>query len=185
MSVTSMELPGAGTTALRMKWTPYLVGAGIGVLSWVAFGIAKDPIGVTTAFGRIAGEFAIPILGAEAVANNSYWKQSPFAFDYGVVFLGGLMLGAFVSAIMSGTFRIETVPEVWKHHMGASVAKRFFYAFLGGALTMFGARLAGGCTSGHGISGGLQLAVSSWVFLAVMFATGLVVANITFFKPAQ
>ena len=49
---------------------------------------------------------------------------------------------------------------------------------------MYGARLAGGCTSGHGISGGLQLAVSSWVFLAVMFATGLLASALFFRKRA-
>jgi uncharacterized membrane protein YedE/YeeE len=41
---------------------------------------------------------------------------------------------------------------------------------------LFGARLADGCTSGHGISGSLQLAVSSWVFTAVFFATATVTA---------
>jgi uncharacterized membrane protein YedE/YeeE len=41
---------------------------------------------------------------------------------------------------------------------------------------MFGARLAGGCTSGHGISGSLQLAVSSWSFFVAMFVSGLLTA---------
>ena len=164
----------------RINWTPYLVGIGIGVLSWIAFGIAKDPLGVTTAYSRVAAEAAIPLLGAETVATNSYWKSMPFSFDYGVIFLVGLMIGAFVSAITSGTFKIETVPEVWKQEMGASVWKRFVGAFLGGVIIMYGARMAGGCTSGHGISGGLQLAVSSWLFMAVLFAVGILVAKLTF-----
>ena len=166
--------------ASKINGTPYLVGIGLGVLSWVAFGFARDPIGVTTAYSRIAGEVAIPLLGAETIATNSYWKSMPFAFDYGVLFLIGLMIGAFVSAITSGTFKIETVPEVWRQEMGASVSKRFLAAFLGGAFAMYGARLAGGCTRGHGISGGLQLAVSSWLFLAVLFAVGILVAKLTF-----
>ncbi|HAI10768.1 MAG TPA: hypothetical protein DCM28_03630, partial [Phycisphaerales bacterium] len=37
-------------------------------------------------------------------------------------------------------------------------------------------RMAGGCTSGHGISGGLQLAVSSWAFFFAMFGSGVVTA---------
>ena len=37
-----------------------------------------------------------------------------------------------------------------------------------------------GCTSGNGISGGLQLALSGWVFLAVMFITGTITAFILF-----
>ncbi len=180
MTSTGVVPKGAGRVASRMDWTPYLAGAGIGVLSWVAFGVAKDPIGVTTAFGRLAGEAAIPLLGAQTVASNTYWKLAPFAFDYGVLFLVGLMVGAFLSALLTGTFKIELVPEVWKQEIGGSVWKRFAYAFFGGVIAMYGARLAGGCTSGHGISGGLQLAVSSWLFLAVMFATGLIASAVLF-----
>ena len=60
-----------------------------------------------------------------------------------------------------------------------------FAAFVGGAIIMYGARMAGGCTSGHGISGSLQLAVSSWVFFLTMFAAGVVTALILFRKPAK
>ncbi len=165
-----------------IDWSPYLVGAGIGALSWIAFGVFGDPLGVTTAFSRIASLFAVPLIGAEAVAQNSYWKSMPLSWDYGVWFLVGIPVGAFLSAILSGTWRIELVPRVWADRFGPSVAKRFAAAFLGGVIIMYGARLAGGCTSGHGISGGLQLALSSWVFLAVMFATGLAASAIMFRK---
>lgn len=166
----------------RFNWSPYLVGAGIGVLSWVAFAVFGDPLGVTTAYSRVASLFALPFMGSDAVAANSYWKSMPLKWDYGVWFLVGIPFGALASAIISGTWRLELVPEVWKERFGPSVAKRFLAAFLGGIVIMYGARLAGGCTSGHGISGGLQLAVSSWLFLAVMFATGLVVSRIMFRK---
>jgi uncharacterized membrane protein YedE/YeeE len=58
-------------------------------------------------------------------------------------------------------------------------------AFLGGVIIMYGARMAGGCTSGHGISGSLQLAVSSWVFFLTMFAFGIGTALILFRKPVK
>ncbi|WP_315705949.1 MULTISPECIES: YeeE/YedE thiosulfate transporter family protein [unclassified Bradyrhizobium] len=164
------------------RWSPYLVGAGIGVLSWVAFAVFGDPLGVTTAYSRVASLFALPVLGPDAVAANSYWKAMPLKWDYGVWFLVGIPLGAFLAAIVSGTWRLELVPEVWKERFGPSVFKRFVAAFFGGIVIMYGARLAGGCTSGHGISGGLQLAVSSWLFLAVMFATGLLVSRLMFRK---
>ena len=45
---------------------------------------------------------------------------------------------------------------------------------------MFGARLAQGCTSGHGISGSLQLAVSSWAFVAVFFLVSIATAFVIF-----
>ncbi len=166
--------------AHRVDWSPYLVGAGIGVLSWIAFGVVKDPLGVTTAYSRVASLFAKPLVGAEAVAANSYWKAMPLAMDYGVWFLIGIPIGAFIAAVLSGTFKLELVPDVWRERFGGSVPGRFIAAFIGGIVIMYGARLAGGCTSGHGISGGLQLAVSSWVFLAVMFATGLAVSAVLF-----
>lgn len=156
-----------------IDWSPYLAGVGIGVLSWVAFAVAREPLGVTTAYARVASLFAVPMLGADAVANNTYWKAMPLSLDYGVVFLGALMIGSFASALLSGSFRIELIPGNWRRQFGDSVAKRLVAAFLGGVILMYGARMAGGCTSGHAISGGLQLALSSWIFLIVMFLSGL------------
>jgi uncharacterized membrane protein YedE/YeeE len=56
------------------------------------------------------------------------------------------------------------------------VPKRLAASFLGGILIMYGARLADGCTSGHGISGSLQLALSSWTFFLVLFVAGIATA---------
>ena len=49
-------------------------------------------------------------------------------------------------------------------------------AFIAGFMMLFGARLADGCTSGHGLSGTAQLAVGSMVAVAAMFAGGIVTA---------
>lgn len=160
----------------------YLVGAGIGVLSWVVFSVVNAPIGITTALSEVSGAAAVPLIGAEAVATNPYWAKIVPAWDYGTLFLGGTFLGALISALLSGTFKWELVPITWNERFGGKIAPRFTAAFLGGTLAMFGARLAGGCTSGHGISGSLQLAVSSWVFFLVMFVSGVVTAKVLFSK---
>jgi hypothetical protein len=170
--------------AARINWGPYLVGAGIGVLSWAVFVIVANPIGMTTSMSAIASGVASPIVGADVVAQNSYWKSTPMKLDYGTLFLVGTFLGALVSALASRTFRIETIPAVWREQFGSSVTKRMIAAFIGGALAMYGARMAGGCTSGNGISQGLQLAVVGWTFLAVMFASGLATTFIMF-RPAR
>src|SRR5690606_36514412 len=104
------------------------------------------------------------------------------AWDYGTLFLVGTFLGALLSALVARTLAWEKVPSVWKEHLGSSTGKRFAVAFLGGVLVMYGARMAGGCTSGHGISGTLQLAASSWVFFIVMFVSGVLTAKFTFKK---
>ena len=67
---------------------------------------------------------------------------------------------------------IETV-----HARETTRARRDVDAFAGGFLILFGARLAGGCTSGHVLSGVSQLAISGMVFAAGVFASGIVVAR--------
>ena len=57
---------------------------------------------------------------------------------------------------------------------------RGFTALVGGALMAFGARMAGGCTSGHGISGTLQLAVSSWISVICFFLGGIAAAMLIY-----
>jgi uncharacterized protein len=57
---------------------------------------------------------------------------------------------------------------------------RWAAAFIGGVLMGFGARWARGCTSGHGISGTLQLAVSSWITTIALFVSGIITAMILF-----
>jgi len=166
-------------------WSPYSVGAAIGVLSWIVFAVVNQPLGVSTALSAAAGECAKPILGAEAVVQNAYWSKFPFNWDYGVLFLLGILLGSALSVYTSRTFRFEKVPAPWQERFGPSVWKRMVAALLGGAVLMYGARMAGGCTSGHGISGSLQLAVSSWLFVVVMFVTGIGAAWVLFRKRAS
>jgi len=72
------------------------------------------------------------------------------------------------------------VPPGWRERFGPSVGKRYAAAFVGGMIIMYGARMAGGCTSGNGISQGLELAVVGWTFLAAMFATGVITAQFLF-----
>jgi uncharacterized membrane protein YedE/YeeE len=43
-------------------------------------------------------------------------------------------------------------------------------------IAMFGARLADGCPSGHGLSGLMQLSVSGFLALAFFFGIGALVA---------
>lgn len=183
MSTVTFGHAGTAARPQAVNWGPYLAGAGIGVLSWVVFVVVANPIGITTSISSIAGGIAAPVIGANVVASNSYWKSHVMKLDYGTLFLIGTFLGALASALVSRTFRIESVPSVWLERFGASQSKRFIAAFIGGALAMYGARLAGGCTSGNGISQGLQLAVVGWTFLAVMFASGLLTAWLLFRSP--
>ncbi len=160
----------------------YIVGIGIGILSWIVFVVVNAPLGITTALSEASGAVAIPLLGAQAVEANPYWAKTVPAWDYGTLFLVGTFLGALLSSKLEKTFKWELVPLTWSEKFGPKIAPRFIGAFIGGIIAMYGARLAGGCTSGHGISGSLQLAVSSWTFFLVMFVSGATTAKILFRK---
>ena len=164
--------------AQRGRWNAYWVGAGIGVLSWVAFAVVNQPLGISTALSAASSVCALPVMGVEGVAQNAYWAKTPFKWDGGMLFLVGTFLGSFLSAWTSRTWRWEIVPSTWAGRFGNSVGKRLAAAFFGGAIIMYGARLAGGCPSRNGISGSLQLALSGWIFFACIFASGMLTAQV-------
>ena len=178
---------GTSSPVCRQRWfcckNPWFAGVSIGLLSWFASALVNQPLGVSTALSSVSGEVAAPILGRNVFLTDAYWIKFPFSLDYGVLFLVGIFLGGLVNAITSHTFRWEKVPRVWREHFGRSVGARMAVAFIGGVLVLFGARMAGGCTSGHGLSGGLQLALSSWIFLVTMFVVGVLFATLLFRRP--
>ena len=180
MTLAAADTQFGVTGKTRIDWTPYLMGVGIGVLSWAVFVIANDPLGITTALSAVAGYAAMPFTGAAAVWHNSYWAQDVPGLSYGSLFLLGVILGGFAASAAGRQFRFEIVPAAWRRRFGPSPTRRLVAAFLGGAVMMFGARLADGCASGHGISGTLQLALSSWVFTVLMFGTAILFGSRVF-----
>jgi uncharacterized membrane protein YedE/YeeE len=90
------------------------------------------------------------------------------------------LFGALISALLSGDFALQMVPHRWAQAFGPDPWTRLAAALAGGVLLGFGARWAGGCTSGHGISGTLQLALSSWVAAICFFLGGIAAAYLLF-----
>jgi hypothetical protein len=171
----------------KPRWSPYAVGIGIGLLSWCTFYFMSKALGTSTSFVGAAGA-GLCAVAPEHCAQNAYLVKEYGAkgggfkpiFDWQMALDLALVAGAFLAAWFGRTLKVERVPTLWAERFGPSVAKRYAAAFVGGSILIFGARMAGGCTSGHGISGGLQLAVSSWVFFLSMFASGVVAAAVLF-----
>ncbi|MBD3220899.1 YeeE/YedE family protein [bacterium] len=161
------------------RWSPYLVGLGIGVLSWLTFLISDHPLGVSTAFARSAGMVERGVRGPE-VAKKPYYQEHPPTIDWEWLLVVGLFLGALVAAWLSGTVRWVWVPDMWAERFGAGAGGRLAVALVGGICVGFGARWGRGCTSGHGISGVLQLVLGSWLAAFCFFAGGVVVAFILY-----
>lgn len=161
------------------RWSPYAVGFGIGLLSWVTFLLSDKPIGCSTAFSRTSGMIERLFRGARAEAKAYYKKFTP-SVDWEWMLVLGVFIGAFLSAKLSGEFQGQWVPTKWAATFGDTPFTRWIVALIGGTIMGIGARWAGGCTSGHGISGTLQLAVSSWLAVICFFIGGIATAMLMY-----
>jgi uncharacterized protein len=125
-------------------WSPYLAGALSGVVGILSVWIAGKYFGASTSFVRTAGMIE-QIFGPERVAQMAYFIKVAPKIDWQWMFMIGILLGAFIAAVTSGSFRLQAVPDMWAERFGAqSIGKRAVFAFIGGAVAMFGARLADG-----------------------------------------
>jgi uncharacterized protein len=163
----------------QVRWSPYTSGALIGVLSWFTFIFLKKPIGCSTAFARSSGIVA-KLFGSKKTDGLKYFQEFKPVLDWEIVFVVGIVIGSLISALISGDFEIILVPAIWERHFGDSFIFRTAAAVAGGIFLGFGARMAGGCTSGHGISGAMQLTVSGWVSAIFFFIGGIITAYILF-----
>jgi hypothetical protein len=93
-----------------------------------------------------------------------------------VVFLAMMGVGGALGALLRGSWRLHfdlgPVHEALTGGGATSVVTLVF----GGVLVGFGTRMAGGCTSGHGLSGCSRLVPSSLVATASFFGTGVAVS---------
>ena len=103
----------------------------------------------------------------------------------GVMLLGALVGGFFMSVFVTKTFRISVIPSAWIKYKNSSVLSRMFWSFVSGFIMIIGARLAGGCTSGHFLSGVTQTAVSSLIFGGVVMATLLLTGRFFYKREAN
>lgn len=176
-------------------------GVALGLVFFAAVLLVK-PIGVSTQFVIFDGilwdainpgvitqtaEGAFESTNAYlAKSDGKYAKAVATPINYSFVFVLAVLVGAFFSSFLrkgvSGNEKM--MPAIWRANFGDSVAKRFALAFASGFLVLYGARLAGGCTSGHMMSGMMQTAISGYIFTAGAFAAAIPTAILMFKSEA-
>jgi hypothetical protein len=164
--------------------------------AFIAALLLVKPIGVSTQYviadgllWRLADPDVVTTTADGVTSTNAYLAKSDGKYakavaqplNYGFLFVLAIPLGAFLSArLLRPTARNAPEPNRWLPRLaesaGQGVGQRALLVFGGGFLTLFGARLAGGCTSGHMMSGISQTAVSGYLFAAGVFATAVPVA---------
>jgi uncharacterized membrane protein YedE/YeeE len=176
ITIPQLLAQSAGAGFESPAWSPYGVGAGLGVLSWLTLYVARNSLGASGGYASLAG-LIVKRLAPGRVRSLPYYRDHPPSAGWGLALLAGMLAGAALAAWTGGEITNRLLPEMWRSRFGPdSGGLRIGTAFAGGVLMAFGARWAGGCTSGHGISGTLKLSVGSWIAAAGFFAGGIPVA---------
>lgn len=164
-------------------WSPYIAGGGIGLLTWLTFYFSKKPVGASSAYATVAGLIGKSI-APERTSKLKYFRDNPPRVDWELLFVLATIVGGLLAALHGREMSLLALPAMWRDHFGEhSLWLRGLTGLIGGVFMAFGARMAGGCTSGHGISGTAQLNVASWLALICFFIGGVAVANTLFRLP--
>jgi len=151
-------------------WNPYLAGLGLGLVLLSAFVIMGRGLGASGAFSSVLAT-GIQAIAPDHAGTNEFYAEyigdgtkhplkDWLVFEVLGVFVGGFLSGALAHRVKR---TVEKGPRI-------TTAKRLVFAFGGGALMGFGAKLARGCTSGQALTGGALLNVGSWAFMMAVFA---------------
>ncbi len=160
-------------------WSPYLAGALTGVVAVGSVLVADKFLGASTTFATSAGMIE-KLFAPGHVEAVDYFKKHIPKIDWQFMFVLGIVAGSFLSAITSKSFKLQGTPDMWARRFGADPGKRGMVAFVGGFIALFGARLAGGCPSGHGLSGVMQLSISGLISVAFFLAGGIAVTSLLY-----
>ncbi len=128
----------------------------------------------------VMDNFILRTLGSDLPESNTYLSSYPLQLDWLFMIAIGLLVGGFIAALLTGSINTRTVPRLWRSRFGNSTAARFGAAFAGGFMLLLGARIAGGCTSGHVLSGVAQLSLAGIIFGATIMGTGILTAKLLY-----
>ncbi|WP_328190252.1 YeeE/YedE thiosulfate transporter family protein [Marinobacter sp. OP 3.4] len=169
-----------------MYWNWKISGLALAGVFLLAVVLVK-PIGVSTQFvifdGLVASWFNPTLVVEDATSASGYASSNAYLnksggkyaeaianpLNYSFVFVIAMVVGGFLGRRFQSRGQ-DPVPPFHRARFGQTPAMRYGLAFAGGILVLWGARLAGGCTSGHMMSGMMQTAVSGYLFALAAFA---------------
>lgn len=184
----------------QRQWNWRASGIAFGLVFLLAVTLVK-PIGVSTQFvifdGIIWNVFSEDLIMTDDDAESGYSSPNHYLnksggtyaknianpFNYGFIFVIAMIAGGFIAGRLQSdklSKKEQTAPALWYHQYGNSPMKRYLATFAGGALVLFGARLAVGCTSGHMMSGMMQTSLSGYLFALGAFSIAIPAALILF-----
>lgn len=166
----------------REEWSPYVAGALLGVVGILAVWIGNSLLGASGAFENLVGMIG-QVVAPQTFSNMYFNFIMPPGITTSVILLVGVFFGSMIAAATSGTLKFRVNDnEQWKQVYGPQLWKRWALLFVGGIILEYAAGIAGGCTSGLAISGGMLLDPAAFLFIGGMFASGIVTTLIIYGK---
>lgn len=184
----------------QTQWKWVASGIALGIIFSLSVFLVK-PIGVSTQFVILDG-LIWDTINSDIVVENTdsksgysstnayldksggkYAKNVENPLNYSFIFVIAMIIGGFVASKMSISKPSKEdlqSPPIWRENFGNNPIKRYFAAFIGGILVLIGARLAGGCTSGHMMSGMMQTSISGYIFALGVFIVAIPLARIIY-----
>ena len=135
-------------------------------------------IGASTTYPYVAD-------GITSVTDNEYFQKIAVPGRWEVFFLTGAVLAGLVTALVKKEFKFELVHSRWSEYKGDSPRRRMTWSLIGGFTLIFGARMAGGCTSGLILSGAMQLAKSGVIFAAFAFVAIILTGKLFYSRQGK
>ena len=174
MSAIAMGGRTSGSITAKPYANPYLMGFLLGLVLLATYVITGRGLGATAAFGAIDAWLVGMVAAPHAAANPAlakYWNDGAPLVSWTLFLSIGAFVGALVSGVQAGRFS-------WSVGRGPRISdgQRLLFAFVGGAIAAYGAKIAKGCTSGQALSGGSILNVGSLVFMGCVFASAYALA---------
>jgi uncharacterized membrane protein YedE/YeeE len=166
------------------EWSPYVAGVLLGVVGILAVWLSDSLLGASGAFENLAGMVGKKV--APQLFDNLYFNFiMPPGLSWSLVLFIGTFFGGLVGAWTSGTLMwgkkgSANSDEQWKRIFGKQTWKRWLWGFIGAIILEYGAGIAGGCTSGLAISGGMLLAPAAYIFIGAMFVSGIITSWIIY-----
>jgi uncharacterized membrane protein YedE/YeeE len=149
---------------LVSAWPWYVTGPAIGAMVPLLFWTGGKSLGISASFRHICS-MALPRTKVPFLSENEWKKEL-----WNLLFVAGIALGGFIGIRLLGQGPAQLLPTGYASATGA------VKLLIGGFLVGFGSRYAGGCTSGHAITGLSTLQKASLVSVAAFFAGGLAAA---------
>ncbi len=173
----------------QKNWSPYVTGLVVGIVGLLTILLSNALLGASGAYESMVGLVGKKLL--PGIFSNAYWgvegsRSMPIMrpeITWSVVLLVGIIVGGFLGALSSKTFKFRFNDDAqWKRVFGPQPWKRWLIGFAGAVIVEYAAGIAGGCTTGLAISGGMLFVPAAFIFMAGFMITGIITAKIVYRK---